>query len=103
MSDEDDLTDDDRRYGVPALEKGLDIPELLAGTAEPLIFAAIADRLAREPHRTARVLRFRGYVEQEPGAEGYRLTDRPFSLGMRQPLDTVARIADQLAASDERI
>jgi DNA-binding IclR family transcriptional regulator len=84
----EDMTDDDRRYRAPALEKGLDILELLADTAEPLTFAAIAERLDRsrgELHRMMQVLQFRGYVDQEPGGEGFRLTDRLFSLGMRQP------------------
>jgi DNA-binding IclR family transcriptional regulator len=87
MADRDG-TDDDRRYRAPALEKGLDIVELLAAAAQPMSFAAIADRLDRsrgELHRMVQVLQFRGYIEQEAGAEGYRLTDRLFSLGMRQP------------------
>ena len=84
----DDQDDDGRRYKAPALEKGLDILELLADANHPLAFAAIADRLDRsrgELHRMVQVLQFRGYIELDPGSEGYRLTDRLFSLGMRQP------------------
>lgn len=84
----EELAEDGRRYRAPALEKGLDILELLADTVEPLGFAAITERLDRsrgELHRMVQVLQFRGYVEQEPGGEGFRLTDRLFSLGMRQP------------------
>ncbi|MGI4732426.1 MAG: IclR family transcriptional regulator [Janthinobacterium lividum] len=88
MNDSDEVDDDDRRYRAPALEKGLDILELLADSDQPRSFAAIAERLDRsrgELHRMVQVLQFRGYIEQEPGGDGYRLTDRLFSLGMRQP------------------
>jgi DNA-binding IclR family transcriptional regulator len=88
MADSDETDDDGRRYRAPALEKGLDILELLADSAQPLSFAAVAERLNRsrgELHRMVQVLQFRGYVEQEPGGDGFRLTDRLFSLGMRQP------------------
>ncbi|WP_426265327.1 IclR family transcriptional regulator [Sphingomonas sp. PWP1-2] len=84
----DDIEDEDRRYKAPALEKGLDILELLADAAEPLPLAAIADQLDRsrgELHRMVQVLQFRGYIDQDAGSEGYRLTDRLFALGMRQP------------------
>lgn len=82
------MGDEERRYRAPALEKGLDIVELLAAAAQPMSFAAIAERLDRsrgELHRMVQVLQFRGYIEQEAGGDGYRLTDRLFSLGMRQP------------------
>jgi DNA-binding IclR family transcriptional regulator len=84
----DDIEEEDRRYKAPALEKGLDILELLADAADPLPLAAIADQLDRsrgELHRMVQVLQFRGYIDQDPGSEGYRLTDRLFALGMRQP------------------
>lgn len=84
----EDFEEEDRRYKAPALEKGLDILELLADAADPLPLAAIADLLDRsrgELHRMVQVLQFRGYIDQDPGSEGYRLTDRLFALGMRQP------------------
>jgi DNA-binding IclR family transcriptional regulator len=84
----DDHDADDRRYKAPALEKGLDILELLADASDAMPFSAIADQLDRsrgELHRMVQVLQFRGYIEQDAGSEGYRLTDRLFSLGMRQP------------------
>jgi DNA-binding IclR family transcriptional regulator len=84
----DESEDEDRRYKAPALEKGLDILELLADAADPLPLAAIADQLDRsrgELHRMVQVLQFRGYIDQDVGSEGYRLTDRLFALGMRQP------------------
>ncbi|MEG3178452.1 IclR family transcriptional regulator [Sphingomonas sp. RB3P16] len=87
MSD-GEIDAEDRRYKAPALEKGLDILELLATAVDPLPLAAIADRLDRsrgELHRMVQVLQFRGYIHQDAGSEGYRLTDRLFALGMRQP------------------
>lgn len=79
---------DERRYKAPALEKGLDILELLSGIAEPLTLSGIVSRLGRshgELFRMVQVLQFRGYLEQDPANDGYRLTDRLFSLGMQQP------------------
>ncbi|WP_457352414.1 IclR family transcriptional regulator [Sphingomonas sp. UYP23] len=84
----DDQDGEDRRYKAPALEKGLDILELLADATDPLPLAAIADQLDRsrgELHRMVQVLQFRGYIDHDVGSEGYRLTDRLFALGMRQP------------------
>lgn len=84
----DDQEDEDRRYKAPALEKGLDILELLADASDALPLAAIAEQLDRsrgELHRMVQVLQFRGYIDQDAGSEGYRLTDRLFALGMRQP------------------
>jgi DNA-binding IclR family transcriptional regulator len=90
LPDPDDAPDDtgERRYKAPALEKGLDILELLSATAEPLTLSAIVSRLGRshgELFRMVQVLHFRGYLEQDPSSDGYRLTDRLFSLGMQQP------------------
>jgi DNA-binding IclR family transcriptional regulator len=80
--------DDDRRYRAPALEKGLDILELLADVSEPMTFTAIVNRLGRshgELFRMVQVLQFRGYLAQDGESDGYHLTDRLFSLGMKQP------------------
>lgn len=79
---------DDRRYRAPALEKGLDILELLAGCATPLTLTQIVQRLGRshgELFRMVQVLEYRGYLTTEAGGEGYSLSDRLFSLGMNQP------------------
>jgi len=80
--------EDDRRYKAPALEKGLDILELLATTSSPMTLTHMANQLGRshgELFRMVQVLEFRGYIEQEGSAEGYELTDRLFSLGMQRP------------------
>lgn len=79
---------EDERYRAPALEKGLDVLELLAAQSEPMTLTAIVKQLARshgELFRMVQVLERRGFIEQEAGGEGYRLTDRLFSLGMQQP------------------
>jgi DNA-binding IclR family transcriptional regulator len=86
-----DETDEDsdagRRYRAPALEKGLEILELLAGEASSMPIAAIGQRLGRstnELFRMMQVLQYRGFIKQE-AAGRYRLTDKLFSLGMEQP------------------
>jgi DNA-binding IclR family transcriptional regulator len=87
--DEDEGEDGDtgRRYRAPALDKGLEILELLACEESPMPIAAICQRLGRstnELFRMMQVLQYRGFIQQEP-AGGYRLTDKLFSLGMEQP------------------
>jgi DNA-binding IclR family transcriptional regulator len=80
--------EDDRRYKAPALEKGLDILELLATTSSPMTLTAIVNQLGRshgELFRMVQVLEFRGYIEQDASADGYLLTDRLFSLGIQRP------------------
>lgn len=85
---EAETMDEDRRYKAPALEKGLDVLELLATTSSPMTLTQIVNQLGRshgELFRMVQVLEFRGYIEQEGSAEGYMLTDRLFSLGMQRP------------------
>ena len=80
--------DEERRYKAPALEKGLDVLELLATTSTPMTLTQIVNELDRshgELFRMVQVLEFRGYIEQDPSADGYLLTDRLFSLGMQRP------------------
>jgi len=87
MADRDNL-DEDRRYKAPALEKGLDVLELLATTSSAMTLTQIVHQLDRshgELFRMVQVLEYRGYIEQDPANDGYRLTDRLFSLGMQQP------------------
>ena len=73
------MPENESRYRAPALEKGLDVLELLAAQTEPMTLTAIVNQLGRshgELFRMVQVLEHRGYIEQEPGGEGYRLTDR---------------------------
>ena len=100
-------SDEDRRYRAPALEKGLDILELLATESEPVTLTGIVNRLGRshgELFRMVQVLEFRGYIEQDSGSDGYRLSDRLFSLGMQQPrtrslIEVALPVMRQLALS----
>lgn len=76
------------QYRAPALEKGLDILELLVTEDRPLAMGEICKKLRRsqgEIFRMVQVLQFRGYLEQEEGSDGYHLTDKIFTMAMRQP------------------
>ncbi|WP_210508971.1 IclR family transcriptional regulator [Naasia sp. SYSU D00057] len=73
-------------YAAPALEKGLDILELLADAAGPLTqreIAAALDRSVGQLFRVLLTLERRGFaVRTEEG--GYLLSDRLFELAHRQ-------------------
>ena len=90
-------TDDgeDRKYRAPALEKGLDVLELLSANGEPMTPSQMSATLGRsvsELFRMIQVLEFRGYIEQS--ADGYRLTNRLFTLGMSQaPIRSLVDVA----------
>ena len=76
-----------RSYSVPALEKALDILDLLARAPDPLTLSAIAGALKRstgEIFRVLRTLEDRGYLAREAG-DGYVLTNRMFENGLRRP------------------
>lgn len=90
------LQDDaDRKYRAPALEKGLDVLELLSSHGRPMTASQLSVELKRsvsELFRMIQVLEFRRYIEATP--EGYRLTNRLFSLGMAQaPVKSLAEAA----------
>lgn len=75
-------------YAAPALEKGLDILELLAEVGEPLSTREIAERLDRsksEIFRMVFVLLQRGYLAREAGTDRLALSRRLFDLGIRTP------------------
>ena len=74
--------DEDDRYRAPALDKGLDILELLAGVDGGLTQAEIAKRLGRSPNEFYRMLDRlvrRGYVTRIDG-DRYSLTLKLFGL-----------------------
>src|SRR5258707_9718452 len=79
---------DNTRYSAPALEKGLDIIELLASHAEGLSLAELARQLGRttaEIFRMVVTLEARGYLLAV--GERYVLSLRLFQLAHRhQPL-----------------
>lgn len=77
-----------RTYTAPALEKGLEILELLADAKEPLTLVQIAARLNRsksELYRMLAVLEAKGYLAREEGSDHFYITNRLFDLGMSVP------------------
>ncbi len=75
-------------YTAPALEKGLDILELLASEAEPMSARQIGERLGRsknEIFRMVYVLVERGYLHRDGATDQLALSNRLFELGMRTP------------------
>jgi DNA-binding IclR family transcriptional regulator len=74
------------KYRAPALQKGLEILELLASSPDPKPMADISAALGRsvsEIFRMLQVLEESGYIRRS--GEGYRITNRLFTLGMAQP------------------
>jgi DNA-binding IclR family transcriptional regulator len=75
------------RYRAPALEKGLDVIELLAAQKSPLNLSAISQRLGRssgELFRMLQVLEFKGFITASANGTGYVLTNKLFALAMAQ-------------------
>lgn len=89
--------DEERKYSAPALEKGLDILELLAARGVPLTTSQIAaelDRSVSELFRMVNALEHRGYVAPAEGGDGYELTNKLFALGMaRAPAKSLLEAA----------
>jgi DNA-binding IclR family transcriptional regulator len=84
-------------YSVPALDKALDILELLAERAGGLGQAAIAaevDRTVGQVFRVLQVLEARGYLFRDPQSGLYSLSMRMFELAHRQePMRGLVRAA----------
>lgn len=77
-----------QRYSAPALEKGLDILELLAGCAEGLSQSEIARRLGRSPSEIFRMLACleqREYLRRGDPDDRYRLSSKLFQLAHIHP------------------
>lgn len=73
-------------YRVPALEKGLDVLELLADSSRALRLTEIAERTARTKQELFRVLNClheRGYLVRDR-AQRYRISTKLFELGAKQ-------------------
>lgn len=97
-----------RPYPAPALEKGLEIIELLALAQTPLSARAIAERLGRSKNEIFRmlfVLIERGYLDRDPATDEIALSNRLFELGMRVPRarDLVEVATPALEALSEKI
>jgi DNA-binding IclR family transcriptional regulator len=92
-------------YAAPALEKGLDILELLARCQGPMSTRAMAEALGRsksEIFRMVAVLLRRGYLARDPKSDTLSLTNRLFDLGLRTPpakdlVATAAPVMQRLA------
>ena len=80
--------EEERKYRAPALEKGLDILELLARHGSPMTTSQMASSLGRsvsELFRMVLALEYRGYITgSSEGREGYLLTNKLFTLGIAQ-------------------
>jgi len=75
-------------YSAPALEKGLDLIELLANEIDGLNIGEITSKLDKsvgELFRMLVVLEQRGYVEMASGSDRYRLTLKMFGLSNKFP------------------
>ncbi len=94
-----------RQYRAPALEKGLDVLELLAESVEQRTSAEIAEALGRsksEIFRMLTVLEDRGYIARSESEEGFVMTARLFEMAMRTPptrrlLDAALPVMERLA------
>ncbi|SMX38216.1 IclR family transcriptional regulator [Octadecabacter ascidiaceicola] len=81
----DDASD---KYRAPALEKGLDIIELLANHGEGLTQRELAKSLDRSPNEIYRMLSTlvrRGYVIRSASGDHYSLSLKMFSISQRHP------------------
>jgi len=95
------------RYAAPALEKGLDILELLASLPEALTHSEIANRLGRTTNELFRMLVCldeRGYIFRSGSDDRYQLTLKLFEMihghHPLQRLITQARPLVQQVAAD---
>ena len=102
---------DQRLYAAPALNKGLDILELLSREADGITMSDIAlklDRSVNEIFRMLMVLRQRSYVSCKPATDRYVLTMKIFELAHRHlpvkrmtnvALPVMRRLADRIEQS----
>ncbi|MEP1448994.1 MAG: IclR family transcriptional regulator [Paraglaciecola sp.] len=92
-----------KKYSAPALEKGLDILELLSKDATPLSTSTIAEKLGRsnaEIYRMILVLEQRGYIEKSEDIDGYQVTRRLLQLGTEhEPIKDILEYAQPIMRS----
>ena len=82
------MAEKDDKYRAPALEKGLDIIELLASHGEGLSQGEVAKALERSPSEIYRMLSTlvrRGYVIRSLSGDRYSLSLKMFSISQRHP------------------
>lgn len=84
-------------YQVPALDKGLDILELLAATRKPQTLADLArelDRTSSELFRMVATLEKRDYMIRDPATGAYRLSMKLYEMShMHSPVEKLVRAA----------
>lgn len=84
-------------YRAPALDKGLEILELLASVKNPMTLTQIASVLKRsrsELYRMTAVLVDRGYLLRDPASDELMISNRLFDLGMQaSPVGTLVEAA----------
>lgn len=76
------------KYSAPALDKGLDILELLAESSRPLTMGQIAERLSRskgEIFRMLVALERRRYILRDEASDGFSIGSRLFEMAMKTP------------------
>lgn len=76
------------RYRAPALEKGLEILELLVSQTKPITLSVISERLGRsrnEIFRMVQELESKGYISRNAETDGYSITTKLFTLGLEHP------------------
>lgn len=94
---EEDRPESRPRYAAPAVDKALDVLELLSAQAVPMTQAQLARALGREPGELFRllgVLEGRGYLRRESSG-GYVLTLKLFELSRtHSPHEQLLRAAE---------
>ncbi|MEO8113758.1 MAG: helix-turn-helix domain-containing protein, partial [Phenylobacterium sp.] len=87
----------ERRYRAPALEKGLDVLELLASHGSPMTpsqISAALDRSMSELFRMIQVLEYKGYIVPAETGDGFELSNKLFTLGLaRAPIRSLLEVA----------
>jgi DNA-binding IclR family transcriptional regulator len=104
------MADDSNKYSAPALDKGLDILELLSRADEPLSMGQIGTQLSRskgEIFRMLVALERRGYILRNGDSDRFEIGSRLFEMAMHvtptrnlvatamRHLETVAHELDQ--------
>ncbi|WOE75635.1 IclR family transcriptional regulator [Alterisphingorhabdus coralli] len=99
-----------KKYSAPALDKGLDILELLAESSEPLTMGKVAELLNRskgEIFRMLVALEQRRYILRDEATDGFLIGNRLFEMAMKTAptrdlvatamphISTVAHVLDQ--------
>ena len=103
------------RYSAPALEKGLEIIEIVSAAGNSIKteeIARAAGRSRSEIYRMLQVLESHGFIAREQNGEGYAATSKMFTLGMRKTpiadlnsaaLPEMRRLSDQPAVATRLI